>query len=365
MCKVQQMLRALLNQRLSAAVEEVVGVFERTIAEYEEQLCRTKEENERQRQLLDAVFKTQGGHKRDVSEDDPVKQEWRSGVEQQDLAHPHIKKEKVEEQEWRSGVEQQDPARPNIKEEEVEEQLQRPELLEDHVIKIENCQSEENRGTEPPSSNSGRHVTTQGDGDHCGGPQADGRFAPLSVSDGMTSHLPDIDNKQWKVDVRCHTDDRCWKCSQCDKVFFNQTHLNRHMGWHTGERPFMCSDCGQAFFKEPHLTTHRRTHTGEKPFSCSVCSKSFSVRFGLTQHMRTHNQEKPFRCSVCDKRFAYPVSLMRHASTHTGENTHSCSVCHASFRLRSSLMIHMRIHTGEKLFSCPVCKKTFCAGTCL
>lgn len=55
MCKVE-MLRAFLNQRLSAAVDEIVVVFERTIAEYEEELCRTKEENERQRQLLDAIF---------------------------------------------------------------------------------------------------------------------------------------------------------------------------------------------------------------------------------------------------------------------------------------------------------------------
>lgn len=56
MCKVE-MLRALLNQRLSAAVEEILVVFERTIAEYEEELSRTKEENERQRKLLDAALK--------------------------------------------------------------------------------------------------------------------------------------------------------------------------------------------------------------------------------------------------------------------------------------------------------------------
>ncbi|XP_061620880.1 zinc finger and SCAN domain-containing protein 2-like isoform X2 [Phyllopteryx taeniolatus] len=54
MCKVE-MLRALLNARLGAAVEEVVGVFQRTIAEYEEELGRTKEENERQRRQLAAV----------------------------------------------------------------------------------------------------------------------------------------------------------------------------------------------------------------------------------------------------------------------------------------------------------------------
>ncbi|XP_054623256.1 uncharacterized protein LOC129176833 isoform X2 [Dunckerocampus dactyliophorus] len=55
MCKVQ-MLRDLVNQRLTTAVEEIFLVLDRTIAEYEEELSRTKE-IERQRQILDAVFK--------------------------------------------------------------------------------------------------------------------------------------------------------------------------------------------------------------------------------------------------------------------------------------------------------------------
>ena len=58
MSKVQ-LLRALVEQRLTAAVEEIFVLFERSIAEQEEELCRTKEENERQRRLLDAVFKPQ------------------------------------------------------------------------------------------------------------------------------------------------------------------------------------------------------------------------------------------------------------------------------------------------------------------
>ncbi|GLD73287.1 zinc finger protein 135-like protein, partial [Lates japonicus] len=53
------MLRALVKQRLTAAAEEIFGLFERTIAEYEEELCRSKEENQRQRKLLDAVFNPQ------------------------------------------------------------------------------------------------------------------------------------------------------------------------------------------------------------------------------------------------------------------------------------------------------------------
>lgn len=56
MCKVE-ILRELVKQRLNVAVEEIFGLFERAVAEYEEELCRTKEENERQRELLGNVFK--------------------------------------------------------------------------------------------------------------------------------------------------------------------------------------------------------------------------------------------------------------------------------------------------------------------
>jgi len=51
-----QMLRGLVNQRLTAAAQEICGLFEGTIAEYEEELCSLKEENERHRKLLHAVF---------------------------------------------------------------------------------------------------------------------------------------------------------------------------------------------------------------------------------------------------------------------------------------------------------------------
>lgn len=55
MCKVR-ILRKLVTQRLNLALEEIFELFERTIADYEEELCRTKEENERQRELLTVVY---------------------------------------------------------------------------------------------------------------------------------------------------------------------------------------------------------------------------------------------------------------------------------------------------------------------
>ncbi|KAK7889190.1 hypothetical protein WMY93_024750 [Mugilogobius chulae] len=52
-------LRTLVNERLTAAAEEIFALVERTIVEYEEELCRSKEENQRKQQLLDSLLNPQ------------------------------------------------------------------------------------------------------------------------------------------------------------------------------------------------------------------------------------------------------------------------------------------------------------------
>ncbi|XP_077442684.1 uncharacterized protein LOC144064222 isoform X2 [Stigmatopora argus] len=96
MSKVE-MLRTLLNARLSAAVEEIAVVFASTIAEYEEELCRSKQENERQRQQLNSVFSSKDkARKADVRKVLPLEQqEWSSMMEQK--KHESPKYEDVEE----------------------------------------------------------------------------------------------------------------------------------------------------------------------------------------------------------------------------------------------------------------------------
>eukprot|EP00064_Thunnus_orientalis_P017307 superscaffoldBa00003645_g17388 len=103
-----QMLRAVVDQRLTAAAEEIFVLFERSIAEYEEELSRSKEENERQRKLLDAVFNPQLQLHRAVfpadvqqlfgskEEAPPEQQEWNSSLDQEDPEPPHIKEEQEE-----------------------------------------------------------------------------------------------------------------------------------------------------------------------------------------------------------------------------------------------------------------------------
>uniref|UniRef100_A0AAV2K2V5 Uncharacterized protein n=1 Tax=Knipowitschia caucasica TaxID=637954 RepID=A0AAV2K2V5_KNICA len=55
----RQTLRGFVNERLAAAANEIFVLVERTITEYEEELCRFKEENRRKQQLLDLVLRSQ------------------------------------------------------------------------------------------------------------------------------------------------------------------------------------------------------------------------------------------------------------------------------------------------------------------
>ncbi|KAF7650119.1 hypothetical protein LDENG_00130910, partial [Lucifuga dentata] len=85
-----QILRELVNQRLTTAVEEILGLCERTISEYEEEFHRLQQE--KQRQVTPEVRL----HRSDVQEL-LVQQERRSSLDQEEPESSHIKKEEEEE----------------------------------------------------------------------------------------------------------------------------------------------------------------------------------------------------------------------------------------------------------------------------
>ncbi|XP_061926564.1 zinc finger protein 771-like isoform X2 [Entelurus aequoreus] len=418
---------------------------ERTIAKYEEELCPTKEEKERQHQLQDAVFKKHQVvlHRTDVQQLPHIKEEeeevWITqegvcllGQEEDDLTKfpltvvsvkteehedkppessqlhhsPNVCEEQLlpEKQECSfrmvkedpskrkmkchrpSGVsftsltqtlpckkEEEDSLTPHIKEEEEEHSISQkgeqieglmefpvigvPVKSEDDEVKGE---SEEKKEAEPPSSSSTQHMTTEADGDHCGGSQADKLLAPLSDSEDTTSHSPDTDDEDSKDDKTCHTDNTHLKCSHCDKTFKYNCFLKRHMRIHTGEKPFICSICSKGFVESRKLKVHMRTHTGEKPFICSICGKGFVQSHNLKVHMRIHTGEKPFSCLICGKGFAQSSCLEKHRRIHTGEKPFSCSICGKGFTQNQCLKRHTRTHTGEKSHSCSICNRGFC-----
>ncbi|XP_070840645.1 zinc finger protein 530-like [Chaetodon trifascialis] len=368
MSKVQT-LRAFVEQRLTAAAEEIIELFERTIAEYEEELCG-------QRKLLDAVFQPEVRlHRADVQqllvsqeEDPPEQQDCLDSLDQEDPPElPHIKEEQEElwtnqEGEQLGGLEEADLSKftlsvPVKSEEEADEE-------EPQSSQLDQRQTEQ--------------VNTGSDGEDCRGPGPDrnfnpDHFQPATHDTTSDSSEPETDNscdweppsglKPLQNNEECGSDMECnsgkTSVSSCATSLGSKEHLQKHNGIHTGVKPFSCSVCGKRFAQSSKLTSHLRVHTGEKPFTCSVCEANFTCRSSLSKHIRIHTGEKPYSCSVCGKGFTQHVTLRQHLIVHTGEKPFSCSVCGKGFTQHGTLRRHSAVHTGEKPFDCTVCGKVF------
>ncbi|XP_070841040.1 gastrula zinc finger protein XlCGF57.1-like [Chaetodon trifascialis] len=365
MSKVQT-LRAFVEQRLTAAAEEIIELFERTIAEYEEELCG-------QRKLLDAVFQPEVRlHRADVQqllvsqeEDPPEQQDCLDSLDQEDPPElPHIKEEQEElwtnqEGEQLGGLEEAD--------------------LSKFTLSVPVKSEEEADEEEPQSSQLDQRQTEQmntgSDGEDCRGPGPDRNLNPDhlqpathdTTSDSSEPELDDscdweppsglkpLNNEECGSDMECNSGKT--SVSSCATSLGSKEHLQKHNGIQTGVKPFSCSVCGKRYCRKKSLKTHMKLHSGRKRFSCPNCKKTFLSRIEIVRHMKIHTGEKPYSCSVCGKGFTHGSILNSHFRVHTGEKPFKCSVCEASFSLRGNLCKHMRVHTGEKPYSCPVCGK--------
>ncbi|XP_055083945.1 oocyte zinc finger protein XlCOF22-like [Periophthalmus magnuspinnatus] len=332
-----QMLRALVNERLTAAAEEIFALFERTTAEYEEELCHSKEENQRN----------------------------------QDTQTPRIKEE---------------PEELSIKQEEGTLPAQLPMGVPESsavCVKTEESSLLQHRQTEHRKETQGQdistephlHSETEGHTEHSSGTDNDEDWrAPISCSAAQMVSAQGADKKKHQCSVckkrfgtkqilqrhiRVHTGERPFSCSICKKTFTIKCNRDKHLKIHTSERPYNCSICEKAFALKRSLDAHLKIHTGDKPFSCQTCKKTFTIKGNLDKHVRTHTGEKPFSCLTCEKTFSQKAHLHEHVKTHTGERPYSCSTCEKTFVTKSHLLKHERTHTGERPYSCSTCEKTF------
>lgn len=91
-----------------------------------------------------------------------------------------------------------------------------------------------------------------------------------------------------------------------------------HIRTHEGEKCFKCDLCPYSSVTARHLESHMLRHTQQKPFRCEECDKGFRQQQSLRRHNNLyHNpdyvapvpREKTFKCGECNKLFRHKVSI--------------------------------------------------------
>ncbi|XP_027863776.1 zinc finger protein 664-like isoform X3 [Xiphophorus couchianus] len=323
-----QQLRLLVSERLTAAAEEIFGLVERTITEYQEEVVRSKREIIQLRQQIEQLTVLQPrvslfkGDVESVSENQsqPPAEEQKEGGDHQQVKEEQLDVCIIPDVDTDSS----DDIKASPFESETTPHVD-PQLLPS----VSSITVTLNSGDE------GKWIRNFGGGSsHCGPSRG-------LVSLVRPEHV--LDSKS---------------CRLCGVSFIRDCDLIRHVDEsHAGQKAFKCFECHKEFARKDSLTLHLRVHTGEKPHRCPFCGKFFTQTSNLRVHMRKHTGEKPYYCSSCGKMFARRDSLALHMRVHTGEKPHRCPFCEKTFTQTSNLRVHMRKHTGEKPYYCDTCGK--------
>lgn len=175
-----------------------------------------------------------------------------------------------EQQEIQPSLWHKAPQSPCIKEEQEGEQLQgitefplvSVTVKSEDKEKLELPQSQPEENTDPPD-NPDDAMGTKADTGPSGGPEPETKDEnDLNRFNGGKMRGP-------------------FSCLFCRKRCCSKSELMKHKRGHTRERPYCKS-----------LQSQVRDHTGEKPFRCSDCGECFSPSTPLKQHVTCHKGEK-------------------------------------------------------------------------
>ncbi|XP_044214932.1 zinc finger protein 771-like isoform X1 [Thunnus albacares] len=376
-----QFLRESINERLTAAAEEIFRVFQETISEYEKEINR-------QRILLDIFWKPEIKlHRIELPQQHVCKEE--EVLADQQLCN----------QERNSSLDQEDPEPPQIKEEQEElctslegEQLVLKQETETFML-TPTCDESEDQtldlspdetqreaekehvvsmsvksSVEPEPNNDDQLLSHNSDvaesQDHKGGKHGDSgstRKAEPKLKKRPHRKKNQTNNEDNSTTIKIHrntdTGEQSFECDTCGKRFSVIEKLRWHLRVHSSEKPYPCDTCGKRFRAPSSLNAHMRVHTGEKPYPCTTCGRRFSDMTTVKRHIRTHTGEKPFACNICEKRFNDSSALKVHMRVHTGERPYPCNICEKRFTVAEHLKLHMRVHTGENPYKCTTCGK--------
>ncbi|XP_068170958.1 zinc finger and SCAN domain-containing protein 32-like [Antennarius striatus] len=289
-----ELLNVFLNDRLTAAAEEIFRAVKDTVLEYQSEILCAKEENERLKRLLNVAVQR---------------------LLLQPESHPALPHDDVQpcESEGRGSA----PTLPQVKEEPKSRNLQADDPREagdadggGGVCLVQSrltpqpplAQTVCDRSVSPPHPPAPPQELKAEDDDgggedgspvysNCRETRRDG---PGETNRGGRGLL-----KQNARSLRApapHSSQslqRWHSCQECGKGFSFACQLEVHMRWHTKEKPYSCAVCRKSFTTVSMLKRHHRIHTGEKPFRCLVCGKCFNQSAHLNTHFRLHTREGP------------------------------------------------------------------------
>ncbi|CAJ1067123.1 zinc finger and BTB domain-containing protein 24-like [Xyrichtys novacula] len=371
----RSLLRTFVNERLTAVVEEILEVFDGTIAKYEEEAFSSRQEIERLRGLL-LEF---APHQNNDSSQLPVCKEETSPEQQQCEQEPSL------------SLCQKDPDFSRIKEED-QELLAGHQHEEEPSLSHSPYQKKNEAGdTEPPTQPQSQNPETKpqetkalylmlplpshqalvlNEGARGGrerpsagliSNQAQANLSQTSCTASQESthnsaakncccHLCDTSFSTFNdlISHACpmNSKDTDFPCALCRESFESTESLNMHLKSHKGLK--CCHVCGKNCNSVTALSEHIASHDGVKLHCCHICGKKCSRKGDFKIHMRIHTGEKPYYCSLCCKSFTHSGHLRKHMRSHTGERPHQCDVCGRGF-LQS---VHLKYHLGTHAQKC-------------
>ncbi|XP_074527343.1 uncharacterized protein LOC141791043 isoform X1 [Halichoeres trimaculatus] len=332
-----QSFNVFLTERLTAAAVDIYGFVEKTIIDYQDEVYRTKLENQRLQRLLDLVYKPEIRlHRADARQIDLTTatqevcaQEQKKQRESVPSEQPHILPLKEERSDLWTRCEEAPAGPPHSS---VTDSLT-------HMVKV--GEHEGNEIQDDPTLIGGEHS------DYA---SLDSLTRIVTVGEHLEYEAPDEEQPlpSFQVSTAYARKKNLFFCNICCKSFEKRIDLKWHLATHSARlspkfKTFTCSLCAKTTQSRSHMMIHMRSHTSEKPYACPICGNRYKMKSHIKEHIRTHTGERPYTCYICGQSFNRSSTMSKHARIkHLENNAFKCMQCSQCFPMLVLLKRHLR-----------------------
>lgn len=149
---------------------------------------------------------------------------------------------------------------------------------------------------------------------------------------------------KYKAHLREHAKLTLYKCTFCDKSFSDSSNFSKHKKVH-GTSFYQCDICQRKFNSKKMIIQHMVYHNNNRPLHCQFCDKTFYFQSALNKHINcAHIKEikNKFRCKFCRDCFPSLKEKWDHEwLIHSVRKAIvDCLICGSRFRKYAELKRH-------------------------